>query len=80
MLITHAKSVPIESELARRGIKLSRTSEGFAGPCPQCGGTDRFSVNTRKQVFNCRGCGGKGDVIDLVRHIDGGSIARRSRP
>lgn len=71
MLIASAKAaVPIEAELARRGITLTRTSEGFAGPCPRCGGVDRFSVNTRKQVFNCRGCGGKGDVIDLVRLLD----------
>ena len=28
-------------------------------------------VNTAKQVFNCRGCGAKGDVIDLVRCLDG---------
>jgi phage/plasmid primase-like uncharacterized protein len=41
------------------------------GPCPRCGGTDRFGVHTRKQVFNCRGCGAKGDVIALVQHIDG---------
>jgi putative DNA primase/helicase len=32
---------------------------------------DRFSINTQKQVFNCRGCGKGGDVIDLVQHIDG---------
>ena len=41
------------------------------GPCPVCGGDDRFSINTEKQVWNCRGCGKGGDVIDLVRHIDG---------
>jgi DNA primase len=70
MLITHAKNAPIEAELARRGITLKRTSEGFAGPCPRCGGTDRFSVSTRKQVFNCRGCRGKGDVIDLVARFN----------
>ncbi len=45
-----------------------------AGPCPHCGGRDRFSVNTKKQVFNCRGCGAKGDVIALVQHVDGCSF------
>jgi phage/plasmid primase-like uncharacterized protein len=73
MLITKAK-VPIEAELARRGITLKCTSEGFAGPCPRCGGTDRFGVSIRKQIFNCRGCGGKGDVIDLVRFLDNVSV------
>jgi len=31
----------------------------FEGPCPVCGGTDRFAVSIKKQVFNCRGCGAK---------------------
>jgi CHC2 zinc finger len=41
--------------------------------CDRCGadGKDRFSVNTRKQVFFCRGCGAAGDVIELVRALDG---------
>jgi RecA-family ATPase len=68
--IEQARSVPIESELARRGIKLSGKMER-AGPCPRCGGTDRFSINIKKQVWNCRGCGKGGDVIDLVCHLDG---------
>lgn len=38
-----------------------------AGPCPKCGGTDRFSINTVKNLFNCRGCGISGEgVIALV--------------
>jgi hypothetical protein len=38
---------------------------------PRCGGIDRFGVSTRKQVFNCRSCGAKGDVIALVQALDG---------
>jgi hypothetical protein len=38
-----------------------------AGPCPVCGGTDRFAIHTKKNTFNCRGCGISGaGVIDLV--------------
>jgi hypothetical protein len=44
------------------------------GPCPRCGGRDRYSVNPKKQVFNCRGCEVGGDVIALVQHIDGCSF------
>ena len=66
-----ARAVPIESEVARRGIKLKRKGNELIGPCPRCGGDDRFAVNIVKQVFNCRGCGAKGDVIDLVMHLDG---------
>lgn len=45
---------------------LGKGSE-MAGPCPKCGGTDRFSINARKNLFNCRGCGISGEgVIKLV--------------
>jgi len=38
-----------------------------AGPCPNCGGTDRFAIHTGKNSFNCRRCGLSGyGVIDLV--------------
>lgn len=65
-----ARAVRIEDEIARRGIKL-RGGVDRCGPCPVCGGTDRFSINLRKQVFNCRGCGKSGDVIALIQHLDG---------
>src|SRR5271169_4124650 len=68
--VEQARAVPIEDELARRGFHLRGKIER-TGPCPVCGGDDRFSINTEKQVWNCRGCGKGGDVIDLARHIDG---------
>ncbi|WP_196258583.1 DUF7146 domain-containing protein [Pelagibacterium limicola] len=38
-----------------------------AGPCPVCGGKDRFAIHTGKNTFNCRRCGISGaGVIDLV--------------
>jgi CHC2 zinc finger/Toprim domain len=70
MNIDLAKATPIETEIGRRGIKLIGRSERV-GPCPVCGGRDRFSINLKKQVWNCRGCGKGGDVVDLVQHIDG---------
>ena len=41
------------------------------GPCPRCGGTDRFSVNIKRGVWNCRKCRVGGNVIKLVEHLDG---------
>lgn len=73
-VINAATAVPIEAELTRRGVRL-RGRIDQCGPCPVCGGTDRFSVNTNKQVWNCRGCQRGGNVIDLVRHLDGLSFA-----
>ena len=69
-IIEHARSVPIESVINQRGIKLRGRIERV-GPYPICGGTDRFSINTKKGIFNCRGCNVGGDVIALVQHLDG---------
>jgi hypothetical protein len=68
--VEKARAVHIEDEIARRGIKL-RGRIDREGSCPVCGGEDRFSINTKKQVWNCRGCAKGGDVIDLVEHLDG---------
>jgi putative DNA primase/helicase len=69
--IARARAVPIEEEIARRGILLKKNGAADrCGPCPRCGGVDRFSINTTKQVFNCRGCGAKGDVIALAMYLD----------
>jgi hypothetical protein len=66
-----ARQIPIQDEIGRRGIRLTGHGKERVGPCPVCGGQDRFSINTAKQVFNCRGCDIGGDVIKLVEHLDG---------
>ncbi len=43
-----ARSVPIEAELEKRGHRLKRVGRDLVGPCPACGGTDRFSVTPAK--------------------------------
>lgn len=48
---------------------LQRHGHEWVGPCPRCGGTDRFAIDTRKQVFLCRRCEGRGDVVSLVRFV-----------
>ena len=48
---------------------LRRAGVERVGPCPQCGGDDRFGINPRKGVFGCRKCGAKGDGIALVMHV-----------
>src|SRR5580704_1961515 len=66
-----ARSVRIEDEVTRRGIRLQGRGTDRAGPCPVCGGTDRFGINIKKQMFYCRKCDVGGDVITFVRHVDG---------
>ena len=65
-----ARAVSIESLIGQRSLKLRREGAEFVGPCPKCGGTDRFAINPQKKVFNCRGCGVGGDVIQLVELLD----------
>ncbi|WP_424363587.1 DUF7146 domain-containing protein [Methylocystis parvus] len=67
--IEEARRVKVAAFCATRGIRLR---PGDAGqPCPACGGRDRFAVNIRKNVWNCRVSGEKGDAIALARHMDG---------
>jgi hypothetical protein len=59
-------------------VQLKRVGRELVGPCPACGGHDRFSANVTQQLWNCRGCAKGGDVIDLVQHLDGvGFIAAK---
>ncbi len=67
--VPRARAVRIEDEIRRRGIALKGNGSERVGPCPKCGGVDRFGVNIRKQLWNCRGCGVGGDVIKLVEHL-----------
>jgi CHC2 zinc finger/Toprim domain len=68
--LNRARAVRVERELEGRAIQLQGRSPERFGPCPACGGRDRFSINTKKQVWNCRGCQKGGDVIALVMHLD----------
>ena len=66
-----AKRAPILEIAQKLGAKLKRAGAvELVGPCPLCGGTDRFSINTKDSVFNCRGAGG-GDVVKMVEHCRG---------
>ncbi len=59
------------------GAKLKRAGGGeHVGPCPACGGTDRFAVNEKKQKWVCRGAAGGGDPIGLVMHTRGLTFAQ----
>lgn len=46
----------------------------LAGPCPRCGGRDRFLVwpkRPRGGAYLCRGCGAQGDGIEFLREFMG---------
>lgn len=71
--LQEAQSIPIEEVASRLAVDgLTRLGRERTGPCPRCGGTDRFSINTLKQVWHCRhGCsdGLGADGIGLVRLV-----------
>ena len=65
-----AKAIPIMDIAGRLDLQgLGRAGHEWVGPCPACGGTDRFGINPIKGVWNCRhGCSEKGaDGIALVQ-------------
>ena len=68
---------------ARLDLKLTsgRGGKELTGPCPDCGGDDRFVVTSiaKKKVFRCRGCGKSGDVIALVEFLENATSTARSR-
>lgn len=70
--IAEAKSKDMDGLIASLQISgLKRAGAERIGPCPICGGDDRFAINIRKNQFQCRRCGGKGDQIGLVRFVLG---------
>ena len=66
-------------DLASKRVQLrkaSTTNGGeWQGPCPGCGGTDRFQVwpaqYEGKGGYWCRGCGKTGDNIQFLREFEG---------
>jgi DNA primase len=72
-------------ELAGTDTRLHKVSTNeYAGPCPRCGGTDRFHVHLSKRPgggWMCRQCWdprtngkGWGDAIEYLRQIRGMSF------
>ncbi len=72
--IDAARRTPLETIAEMHGLKLRRSGAERVGACPRCGGQDRFGINVRKQLFNCRQCGAKGDAIALEQHVTGCSF------
>jgi DNA primase len=52
--------------------KAASTGGGeYKGPCPWCGGNDRFSILPEKDHYVCRRCKKAGDIIQFYRDFDG---------
>lgn len=68
------EALPPISEIVP-GLK-QKTNNELAGPCPWCGGNDRFVVFLDSGRFLCRGCRqGGGDIIDFYCQTEGLDIS-----
>lgn len=68
--LAEAQAMDMASVVDRLELSgLSRAGSELIGPCPRCGGRDRFGINLRDNVFLCRRCDGKGGVINLVMFV-----------
>ncbi len=79
-VIEKARALDVYLVANRYGFAARPSHSGEAiGPCPGCGGRDRFAVNTRKNVWSCRQGAGDpigGDAVALVRHVEKCSFPR----
>lgn len=66
-IIDRARAVPIDQVAAP--LQLRREGRELVGPCPACGGRDRFQINVRNGKWLCRA--GGNDAIGLVMHTHG---------
>ena len=61
--------------LVKDQVALRKSGAYHSGPCPFCGGVDRFTIKhtDRGDRWHCRGCGGElyHSVIDFVMRRDG---------
>ena len=76
-------SEPAQSNVPRLfGWKTSLAAEGSSSsasgltlrPLSGVRWQNKFAIHLRRQIWNCRGCRRGGDIIKLVRHIDGTSF------
>jgi Toprim domain len=71
--LDRARAIPVLEIAKRHRAQLRPSGRERVGPCPYCGGVDRFAVKPSENVWNCRGYGG-GDPIALEMHLSGGSF------
>jgi putative DNA primase/helicase len=73
--VARARQADILGVAERLGVGLKKAGGEWVGPCPRCGGCDRFAINAGKQIFNCRRCCVGGDAIAFAGFVSGSSFA-----
>lgn len=59
------------AQFGRAAGNLRRAGHEWNGPCPACGGDDRFWLDEGKNAFLCRMSGAAGGTVELYRHRHG---------
>lgn len=79
LFVEEAKLVTISDCLPLLNLSTPKGGKAeYVGPCPISGGKDRFSYNTQKNVWNCRGCGmGGHGALSLAGHVLGLNLETR---
>lgn len=69
--------IPSLPELYAKDMRhpLKQTGESMVGPCPLCGGNDRFVFLPDKGLAFCRKCGFKGTAVQYLIDVHGYSEA-----
>ncbi|MDP2354606.1 MAG: DNA primase [Beijerinckiaceae bacterium] len=69
--IGRARRAPVREYLQRKGLWTQRMMGDRGTACPACGGDDRFAINTRKNLWNCRKSGMGGGALAFEAHLRG---------
>ncbi len=70
LFIEEARGISIAAAAQALGLRLTGTRDEHPQPCQNCGGTDCFAFNTKKNKWNCRaGSVGGNDAIGMAAHL-----------
>jgi DNA primase len=69
-----------EAVLAHYDVAFTQKGDELTASCPfHEDKKPSFKVNVEKGVFNCFGCNAKGNVLEFVQRMDGGSLVQSAR-
>ncbi|WP_246687284.1 P4 alpha zinc-binding domain-containing protein [Mesorhizobium sp. B2-5-9] len=78
LFIEDARAVSIEATAKILNLKFRASGSEHPQPCPNCGGTDTFAFNSKKEKWNCRAGGiGGNDGIGMAAHCEDLDVKRR---
>ncbi len=74
-LVNEARAVSCADLATSRGWQMKKNGSNWSGPCPKCGGEDRFAIDVAGDRWNCRGCAlGGHDAISIIQILLGDDL------